>query len=1380
MKIACWCVILAMIVSAEAADLSRPAEWTVTQVMSQTSPPYYGAEYGQQLRINNWTNNPGMEPLCAQGYWEPAEIGEDGNGRFYVCDTTYWDTLSSGFYDGGRIRIYREITDTGSNETKVSKVYEGVILPGGYVAEAWMQIGLSGVTARYPATEATDNYRITNGETWYYAVRAYDTEGNASDYATASGAAALASADNGPRITTQSIANPIVGTAYTSDSPLATLSADGGTGTFVWSLASGSLPPGLSLDASGRLVGTCTTTAEAEFTVQVMDGAGRSHSRPYMLFRTTPASEQGSPAALANLTVESNNGFLHLAWTASSSKDVTHYEVVRSRTPLAEHATRIYVPSDCPAIARGDLVFVELDMLNAPAESTRSIRILDIQNETTWNTAFDWSFLESEITKSIVGHPGTIPAAMRAEDPGKGCLRVDCTGSGEFGIAQYTYGGTKDSWWGVYQLVPGRTYRMECWVYGEGMTSNVVHFTCGDLLDQTVTGLKNGSWTKVSADFSVSDWHKGANGVVSPSFMFKGPGTVYIDNAVLYCVNEANGACGLSQDSLDMWKQYVGPSGTTNKGVLRMRYHESPFEHIVNPSVMSMRGWNVNYGGSALDNLHLNEALEISYESGTTPETRPIPWITANMRWSEEDWLHLVEFLCGPAGTTYGDMRIAQRGGVTTPWTEEFRSIYIEMSNESWNAALFFGFRGGYGDNAAQTYGRFCKYIWTYIKDNSTYWSSACGKLGLILNGWSNNFTESNYGILAFNECPEALGIGYTSYLGGWERNDPVGGTVWNDSGVQQWAVYRDRSATSEINPLLVLESQMVKEGKPFRICMYEGGPSYLMDGLNGVSLTEEEQNISFTYGRTLAAAIGTLDFWLYGSQMGVDEQSFFTYSQDQGLWCSHTPVHTGYRPHPAWQALEMINNGVPGYGMLVTTSQSVPTYDMMDSGNPTQVYKADIPLVSVYAFKKDDDFSLCLINKKLDGVHDNADFGNGYVPMTVHLPFTNPGTITLKRLVGDPRKTNLDALNIKVEMVAINTSAFTRDFVVDADTGGVTDGMEMGVYLYQFEDVTFDNLPSNPVVTVEKASAQSDPQNGSVNNSVVFTVMFDRPVIGFDDPSTDLILSGTASPQGAVLEEVVGSQGSIYMVTIGPMLTAGTVQCSIPAGAAQAAEGGAANLASTSTDNTVTICFDSGMHLLEWEFQSFDEDQLQNPVCTMHHAWLHSASLSVGAGLNVESNRYYNDDAYVVVYADSASMDPDGYIEWLVASVTADATVSLFSVHFGAFSQAIGEVYSMALFVSTDNFITSVLVTLSPAPPYTGAGLAWDSGTVVDADLTRIAALQNCSATVTFRLYIWGLSSPWWGTGIGKLGEMDNDLVVIGMINRGTGTLTVKDWCCY
>ena len=73
--------------------------------------------------------------------------------------------------------------------------------------------------------------------------------------------------DPPPSITTTSLANGVVGTAYS-----ATLAATGGAGTLTWSVASGSLPAGLTL-ASGKISGTPTTAGPSTFTVNVADSA---------------------------------------------------------------------------------------------------------------------------------------------------------------------------------------------------------------------------------------------------------------------------------------------------------------------------------------------------------------------------------------------------------------------------------------------------------------------------------------------------------------------------------------------------------------------------------------------------------------------------------------------------------------------------------------------------------------------------------------------------------------------------------------------------------------------------------------------------------------------------------------------------------------------------------------------------------------------------------------------------------------------------------------------------------------------------------------------------------------------------------------------------
>jgi len=68
-------------------------------------------------------------------------------------------------------------------------------------------------------------------------------------------------------ITTTSLANGTVGTNY-----LATVSATGGVTPYTWSIASGTLPPGLALNPStGVISGTPTTRGPWSFTVRVQD-----------------------------------------------------------------------------------------------------------------------------------------------------------------------------------------------------------------------------------------------------------------------------------------------------------------------------------------------------------------------------------------------------------------------------------------------------------------------------------------------------------------------------------------------------------------------------------------------------------------------------------------------------------------------------------------------------------------------------------------------------------------------------------------------------------------------------------------------------------------------------------------------------------------------------------------------------------------------------------------------------------------------------------------------------------------------------------------------------------------------------------------------------
>ncbi len=117
---------------------------------------------------------------------------------------------------------------------------------------------------------------------------------------------------------------------------------------------------------------------------------------------------------------------------------------------------------------------------------------------------------------------------------------------------------------------------------------------------------------------------------------------------------------------------------------------------------------------------------------------------------------------------------------------------------------------------------------------------------------------------------------------------------------------------------------------------------------------------------------------------------------------------------------------------------------------------------------------------------------------------------------------------------------------------------------------VTFTGFDvTGPTVTVEQAVGQFDPTSAS---PILFTVVFSEPVLGFT--STDL--SFTGSTVGGTLAGLITGSGPTYQVAVSGMIGDGDVVLSI--GADQVADAATnANLASTSTDNTVTYVAPTG-----------------------------------------------------------------------------------------------------------------------------------------------------------------------------------------------------------
>lgn len=120
-------------------------------------------------------------------------------------------------------------------------------------------------------TPVASNDDVGSGNTWSsvaFAAAADTTYRIAVDgYGGNKGSVVLGwSFGNNVTVTTQSLPGGVIGSAYAAQ-----LTAIGGSGSYTWSVSSGSLPAGLSLSGAGALSGTPTASGTFSFTVSATD-----------------------------------------------------------------------------------------------------------------------------------------------------------------------------------------------------------------------------------------------------------------------------------------------------------------------------------------------------------------------------------------------------------------------------------------------------------------------------------------------------------------------------------------------------------------------------------------------------------------------------------------------------------------------------------------------------------------------------------------------------------------------------------------------------------------------------------------------------------------------------------------------------------------------------------------------------------------------------------------------------------------------------------------------------------------------------------------------------------------------------------------------------
>ncbi|MEV8638151.1 putative Ig domain-containing protein, partial [Streptosporangium sp. NPDC051023] len=186
----------------------------------------------------------------------------------------------------------------------------------GYVVTPYLN-GVAQTPQTFSGTATTQTLTgLTPGASYTFTVAAQNAAGTGA----ASDPSAVVVPNALPSLNFPAPAAGEVGAAYST-----TLAVTGGTSPYTWSVSAGSLPPGLTLNAStGVLSGTPTASGTYSFTVKVTDAVGQSATQavtltiatqPSFSFSSAPAGEVGVAYSVP-LTV--TGGTTPYTWSVSA------------------------------------------------------------------------------------------------------------------------------------------------------------------------------------------------------------------------------------------------------------------------------------------------------------------------------------------------------------------------------------------------------------------------------------------------------------------------------------------------------------------------------------------------------------------------------------------------------------------------------------------------------------------------------------------------------------------------------------------------------------------------------------------------------------------------------------------------------------------------------------------------------------------------------------------------------------------------------------------------------------------------------------------------------------------------------------------------------
>jgi len=418
-------------------------------------------------------------------------------------------------------------------------------------------------------------------------------------------------------------------------------------------------------------------------------------------------------------------------------------------------------------------------------------------------------------------------------------------------------------------------------------------------------------------------------------------------------------------------------------GVLRLMESDAGLGSTVdnllaNPAARERSGYRTSLRPSEDVAVGILEFLELCREIGAEP------WIVAPTAMSLEEARKLAEYLAGPATTPGGALRVA--AGRSEPWTRAFRTIHIELGNETWNP----DFRGETIEDPA-TYGRRANAVFAEFREAA---GPQAARFELVVGAHAFD-PERDAALLA--AAPLANSLAIAPYL---------------MRSVTEWA-----NDDQLYGALLAQPEEMSREG----IVAQAAQPA------SGRQLAVYEVNLHTTGGTapeaildrfTPSAAAGvavTGHMLRMVRNHGVRDEMLFSLPQYEfrrpdgtrvRLWGSVVEMGADGRKRPQFLAVSLANRAIRGDLVEVEVTGENPTHDQPPGNDGVSL--RDVHEIDAYAFQDGTRHSLIIFNYGLHHARRISVEAAG---------LAHDANATLSRLVSSsPGDTNEEAVQVRIE----------------------------------------------------------------------------------------------------------------------------------------------------------------------------------------------------------------------------------------------------------------------------------------------------------------------------------------------------------------------------